>query len=207
MELSELDLKTADDRLAALKAESCLGQLQASGVAGNDVAGSVYVRSSVYLMRLICHRFYAFPLVAATCSIYSPLALLISCAALFLFRPIMRELASAYPQSGGAYSYLQNTTTSKSISIFAAAIMLLDFASTAVVSAASAATYIRGEFGTFPFQEHWLAVMIIVFFAVVSLLGIKESTGVASGIFSMHLIVMTMLIIAGLWTVWPCCAH
>lgn len=82
-----------------------------SAVAANDVFASAL---------------YAFPALAASSSVYSPLALSIATMLPFAFRPIMRELASALPLRGAAYAYLLNTA-SKTVAIFAASCALMDF--------------------------------------------------------------------------------
>ena len=83
----------------------------ASAIAANDVFASAL---------------YAFPALAASSGVYSPLALFIATLLPFLWRPIMRGLASALPLRAAPYAYLLNTT-SKTLAIFAASCALVDF--------------------------------------------------------------------------------
>ena len=69
--------------------------------------------------------FYCFASVIPVSGIYSIISLFISGLLLNVFRPILRENASAVPYNGGNYSYLLNFTA-KSFAIVAAAITVLD---------------------------------------------------------------------------------
>ena len=69
--------------------------------------------------------FYCFAAVLPAAGVYSIISLFISSLLLNIFRPILRENASAVPYNGGNYSYLVNFT-SKSLAIIAAAVTLLD---------------------------------------------------------------------------------
>jgi amino acid transporter len=64
--------------------------------------------------------------------------------------------------------------------------MLLDFAATAVVSAAAAAVYLSSEAPSLPFPAWVGAVIVLVLFTIISLLGIRESTRVALVVLSVH---------------------
>ena len=67
---------------------------------------------------------YCFSAILPVSGVYSIISLFISGLLLNLFRPILRENASAVPLNGENYSYLVNFT-SKSIAVVAAAIMSL----------------------------------------------------------------------------------
>jgi amino acid transporter len=69
--------------------------------------------------------FYCFAAILPVSGVYSIISLFISGLLLNIFRPILRENASAVPYNGGLYSYLVNFT-SKSIAVVAAAITSLD---------------------------------------------------------------------------------
>ncbi|KAJ7770096.1 hypothetical protein B0H16DRAFT_1673410 [Mycena metata] len=139
-----------------------LGQFTATALAGNNVLGGV---------------FYTLPAVLAVSGVYSPIALFASTLTPFLCRPMMEELGSALPISGAPYSYLINVTR-KSIAIIGAALLLLDFTASSVVSAATAASHLAGEL-TLPFLP-------FVSFALVSLSGITESARLAFVVLSFH---------------------
>lgn len=162
-----------------------LGQLKASAIAGNAVTGSV---------------FYALPAVVAVSSVLSPISILIACLLLYPFRPIICELASALSASNaGNYSYLSNIS-SKLIAVLAAAITLLDAVATGAVSAGTASAYIAGE--TAASHTHidarLIAVLLLVGLAALSLLGLRDSSTVALGMFLLHVATMGMLIVAGI---------
>ncbi|KAJ3964665.1 AAAP amino acid permease [Lentinula raphanica] len=157
-----------------------LGQFTACALAGNAVLGSV---------------FYALPAVVGVAGMYSPISLFIATLTLFVWRPIMEELGSAFPICGAPYSYILNIS-SKTLALLAAALLFLDFASTSVVSAATAASYLAGEINL-PFPEFVGTILVLVIFTLVSLSGIKESARVALCVLTSHLIAMTILIVAG----------
>ena len=147
-----------------------LDQFRGSAVAGNDILGSV---------------FYAFPSVVSVASVYSPLSLFIATLILFVWRPIMVELGSALPLPGAAYTYLLQTT-GKKVAIVGATLGLLDFISTAVVSSLTAATYISGETDHLPIPVPWLGLLFLVSFAILSLVGLRETTTTAFIILAYH---------------------
>lgn len=164
-----------------------LGQWKASAIAGNAVTGSI---------------FYALPAVVAVSSVLSPVSILIACLLLYPFRPIICELASALSASNaGNYSYLSNIS-SKLIAVLAAAITLLDAIATGAVSAGTASAYIAGE--TAMVQPHidvrLIAVLLLVGLAALCLLGLRDSSTVALGMFLLHVTTMAMLIVAGIVT-------
>jgi amino acid transporter len=83
----------------------------------------------------------------------------------------------------------------KSLSLLGAALLLLDFASTSVVSAATASSYLAGEVA-FPFPPFVGAALVLLIFALVSLTGLKESVRIAFGVLAFHVATMTALGIA-----------
>ncbi|KAI6002150.1 amino acid permease-domain-containing protein [Pisolithus albus] len=163
--------------------QQVLGLFEASALAANDILGGV---------------FYALPSVFAISGVYSPISLFIAALSLFLWRPIMEELGSALPISGAPYTYLLNTST-KFVALVGAALLLLDFAATAVTSAATAVGYLAGEL-VIPFPIYVGTLLVFVLFTAVSLAGLKESARVASGVLSFHLLTMIILVICSVVT-------
>ncbi|KAG2134799.1 amino acid permease-domain-containing protein [Suillus clintonianus] len=159
--------------------QQVLGQFTASALAANDILGGV---------------FYTLPSVVAVAGVYSPISLFVAALTLFLWRPVMEEMASALPISGASYTYLLNVST-KSVALLGAALLLLDFSATAVVSAATAASYLAGEV-SLPFPVYVGAGLVFVLFTFVSLSGLRESSRVATGVLVMHAAVMLMLTVA-----------
>ncbi|TFK52934.1 hypothetical protein OE88DRAFT_1656621 [Heliocybe sulcata] len=177
--LTRNDILYGEEVLQKSRRSKVLGQFTASALAGNDVLGSV---------------FYTLPAIVAVSGVYSPISLMIAALMLFLWRPIMEELGSALPISGAPYTYLLNVT-SKSLALIGAAILLLDFSSTAVVSAATAASYLAGEV-TLPFPAFVGAILVLVIFTAVSLSGMKDSARVAFAVLSLHVITLLVVWIA-----------
>lgn len=159
-----------------------LGQFTATSLAGNAVLGSV---------------FYAQPAVVSVSAAYSPISLFIATLIIFVWRPIMTELASAMPISGAPYSYLLNVS-SKSMALVSAALLLLDFSATAVVSAATALSYLAGEVNL-PFDESIGTVLLIALFLLVSLSGLRESAKIALTVFIIHVFTMVALMVASVY--------
>ncbi|TFK19141.1 amino acid permease [Coprinopsis marcescibilis] len=178
--LSQKEYQAADETLRRRQRERVLGQFTASALAGNAVLGSV---------------FYAFPAVVVVAGAYSPISLFIATLVLFLWRPMMQELASALPISGAPYTYFLNVST-KPLALVSATLLLLDFASTSIVSAATAATYLDAEVAL-PFPTWALAALVLVLFTIVSLFGVKESARIALVVLSLHIVTMVSLILAG----------
>ncbi|KZV90196.1 hypothetical protein EXIGLDRAFT_677363 [Exidia glandulosa HHB12029] len=173
------------DELAAAEAklrdadEKVLGQWVGAAVVGNDLLGSV---------------FYAFPAVAVVAGIYSPISLFVATCILFIFRPIMVELASAIPVSGSNYMYLLNSTK-RFAALAAATVKLLDNVATAVVSAAASTVYIEGEVDL-PFSPIWLTILLLILFSIVAVAGLKESASLAFVILALHIATMLALMIS-----------
>ncbi|KAE9408696.1 hypothetical protein BT96DRAFT_1013316 [Gymnopus androsaceus JB14] len=180
VQLEDADYVAGEARVKERNEIKILGQFTASALAGNDILGGI---------------FYTIPAVVAVASVYSPISLFIATLTLFIWRPIMEELSSAFPICGAPYSYILNISN-KSLAILSAALLFLDFASTSVISAATATSYLAGEV-ELPFPEFVGVILILVIFTLVSLAGIKESNRVAFGVLSFHITAMIVLVIAG----------
>lgn len=180
LKLTEEDRDAGKAQIECVKKRRVLGQFTASALAGNDILGGI---------------FYVIPAVVGVGGIYSPISQFIATLILFLWRPIMEELASALPMSGGPYTYLLNVS-SKCFALIAASLLLLDFASTVIVSAATAAAYLAGEVSNLPFPSWVGAVIILVLFTMLSLSGVRETARIALVVLILHLITMAILIIA-----------
>ncbi|SCV73558.1 BQ2448_7484 [Microbotryum intermedium] len=158
--------------------ERSLGKWSASGVAGVAVAGS---------------PLYAFPALVGVASVYSPISLLIATLLLIVWRPIMIELASAFPVDGSNYIYMLNSSTTKTFAIIACALTLLDDVCTAVVGAATGAAYIPVEWNV-----PWMTVILIIAATLIALSGVKGSAEVTTAILIFHLSTLTMLALFGI---------
>ncbi|KAJ7652948.1 AAAP amino acid permease [Mycena rosella] len=195
LKLTTEDHTIGEERLQNLRRARLLGQFTGTALPGNAVLGSV---------------FYALPAVVAVSGVYSPISLFVATLTPFLWRPIMEELASALPISGAPYSYMYGficrimhtlmrrrlNASRKSLALLGAALLLLDFASTSVVSAATATSYLGGEV-VLPFPEFVGAALVLLVFALVSLTGLKESARIAFVVLSFHIATMVALGLAG----------
>ncbi|CAO3572268.1 unnamed protein product [Mortierella alpina] len=174
-----LDVTRADtDAASQGKGRTLVGVLQGIGIAGNDVVGSV---------------FYAVGPVTVAARQYAPISLLLVSVLLHPMKAIMNELAASLPFNGGAYAFFLNTSA-KWVAGIMATLAVLDYMATSVLSAASATSYLSSQFtlpssfGVFP-----LTIAVIVVFGIITFIGVRESSTVASCIFLGHLITMTVL--------------
>ncbi|KAI0689016.1 amino acid permease-domain-containing protein [Cytidiella melzeri] len=180
-ELQEPELLKGEDDIQRARRSITLGQFTASAVAGNSILGGV---------------FYTLPAVVAVAGVFSPISLFVATMLLWLWRPIMEELASALPISGAPYTYLLNVG-SKNMALIGAALLLLDYAATAVVSAATAVSYLAGEV-KLPFPIVVGTLLVFAIFTGVSLSGLRESARIALVVLTIHLITMLALFLASM---------
>ncbi|KDN52823.1 hypothetical protein K437DRAFT_149115 [Tilletiaria anomala UBC 951] len=159
-----------------------LGQWRAAAIAGNAITGSV---------------FYSLPAVLGVAGVYAPISLLIACALIGPFRPLMLELTSALGANDSVnYSYFCNISP-RSLALIAAAITALDALATGAVSASTAASYLSAETAGKVGDTGW-TILLLLALAVIALLGLRDSSSVALGMMAFHLTTMGILIIAGI---------
>lgn len=152
-----------------------LNQLEATAICGNDISSSCLYVSALAI-------FYA--------GQYAWISLLIVAGVLFLFRRIYGEVVGALPLNGGAYNALLNTTK-KSTASLAAALTVLSYMATAVISATEAVKYAESLWHVIPIIPTTVALLAI--FMGLVILGIGESSKVAIAIFLFHLTSLTLL--------------
>ena len=154
-----------------------LGEWYATAICGNDITSS-------------CLYVSALTIIAA--GQYAWLALLMVAAVLFLFRKIYGEVVGALPLNGGAYNVLLNTS-SKNNAALAAALTILSYMATAVISASEGMHYLHH---ILPYFDVNLATLcLLLLFLGLTILGISESAIVALVIFIFHLATMLLLIV------------
>ncbi len=146
-----------------------LSQLTATAICGNDITSSVLYVS-------------ALTIIAA--GQYAWVSLLIVAVVLYLFRKIYGEVVGALPLNGGAYNALLNTT-SKGVASLAATLTLLSYMATAVISASEAMHYLHFILPQLPVTPATIALLAA--FMGLTILGIGESSVVATIIFFFHL--------------------
>ncbi|KAJ7794395.1 hypothetical protein B0H14DRAFT_2923289 [Mycena olivaceomarginata] len=137
--------------------------------------------------RVLGSVFYALPAVVAVCGVYSPISLFAA--------TLTPELASALPISGAPILiHIERIPQVPSLSS-ARPCCFSTFAATAVVSAATASSYLAGEVAL-PFPPFVGAALVLVIFALVSLTGLKESARIAFVVLAFHMATMTALGVA-----------
>ncbi|PVW17341.1 APC family permease [Marixanthomonas spongiae] len=152
-----------------------LNQLEATAISGNDISSSCLYVSALAI-------FYA--------GQYAWVSLLIVAVVLFLFRKIYGEVVGALPLNGGAYNALLNTTK-KSTASLAAALTVLSYMATAVLSGSEAVKYAASIWDGIPVFPVTIGVLFV--FMCLVILGIGESSKVAIAIFLFHLTSLTLL--------------
>lgn len=153
-----------------------LNELQATAICGNDISSSCLYVSALTIM-------YA--------GQFAWISLLIVALVLFMFRKIYGEVVGALPLNGGAYNVLLNTST-KRLASLAAALTVLSYMATAVISASEAMHYLQSIF------EHLnitiATIVVLIAFTGLAILGIGESAFVAVVIFIIHLSTLVLLV-------------
>jgi len=152
-----------------------LNELASTAISGNDISSSCL---------------YVSALAITYSGQYAWISLLMVGVVLFLFRKIYGEVVGALPLNGGAYNALLNTT-SKSIASLAAALTLLSYMATAVISANEAIHYAHVLVHSLPIIVTTICLLGV--FMMLSIIGIGESSKVAIFIFIFHLISLTIL--------------
>ncbi|RMA57932.1 APC family permease [Ulvibacter antarcticus] len=152
-----------------------LNQLAATAICGNDISSSCLYVSALAIV-------YA--------GQYAWLSLLMVALVLFLFRKIYGEVVGALPLNGGAYNALLNTTKKSTASI-AAALTVLSYMATAVISASEAIKYLHSIWGFIPII--YTTILLLLVFMALAVIGIGESSKVAIVIFIFHLFSLSLL--------------
>ncbi|HLS31040.1 MAG TPA: APC family permease [Flavobacteriaceae bacterium] len=152
-----------------------LNQLEATAISGNDISSSCL---------------YVSALAIAYAGQYAWISLLIVAAILFLFRKIYGEVVGALPLNGGAYNALLNTTK-KSTASLAAALTVLSYMATAVLSGSEAVYYANSVWSAIPILPTIIGLLLI--FMGLVIIGIGESSKVAIVLFIFHLLSLTIL--------------
>jgi len=172
-------LKEKNHKIKAPANAVMLSELPATAICGNDISSSCLYVSALAII-------YA--------GKFAWVALLIVAGVLFLYRKIYGEVVGALPLNGGAYNALLNTT-SKSVASLAAALTLLSYMATAVISASEAMHYVHALWEGLPVIGATLGLLL--FFMMLTIMGIGESSRVAVVIFITHLASLTVLVLAG----------
>jgi len=164
-----------------------LGELASTALCGNDITGSC---------------FYVTGSLAAAAGIWAPFGAVFAAGTLWLFRWVYTEAVTALPFNGGIYNVLLNTVNSKKVAGLVATLTILSYLATCVVSALAAGAYLQTIIDPSkhdPLESGCcvipVAVLLIIGFAILKLIGISESAGVAALMFVLHLLTMSVLIV------------
>src|SRR5690554_6437762 len=152
-----------------------LNQLEATAICGNDISSSCLYVSALAI-------FYA--------GQYAWISLLMVAGVLFLFRKIYGEVVGALPLNGGAYNALLNTTKKSTASI-AAALTVLSYMATAVLSGSEAVKYAHSIWDAIPVFP--VTIGLLLLFMGLVIIGIGKSSKVAVFIFLFHLFSLSLL--------------
>jgi amino acid transporter len=166
-----------DSNWVAHKEEDKLNQFLATAIAGNDISSSA---------------FYMVGIATFVAGKYAPISVALVITVLYFFRNIYGEVCTALPLNGGTYNALLNTTT-KQLASVAAGLTLLSYLATAVVSATSAVSYLHSLVDDVSIV--WISVAVLGLFAILNVIGLGESAGVALAIFVGHLLTLLALAI------------
>ncbi len=169
-----------------------LGELASTAISGNDISSSVLYVSALAILWAGQYAWVTLSIVAVV---------------LFFFRKIYGEVVGALPLNGGAYNALLNTT-SKRMASLAAALTLLSYMATAVISGSEGMHYLADIIGAmhtplfaplsylFPTYVELATVVLLGAFAMLVINGISESAKVAIFIFIFHLVSLIVLTFA-----------
>ncbi|MSU75080.1 MAG: APC family permease [Candidatus Magasanikbacteria bacterium] len=175
-----------------------LNQFFATAICGNDILSSALYVSGI---------------AALFAGMYAPLVLLLVGVVLLLYRSVYQEVVEALPVNGGAYNALLNSTSKIAASV-AGTMTALSYLATVVISAKTGVEYLLyflsklfGRFNlgfasiTFSSLIIPLTIGVMLAFALLVIAGVRDSAKVAAGIFSFHIITLTLFVLAGVWYV------
>jgi len=165
---------------------TALDMFSSLAISGNDLLSSPFYTLGITTL-------YAGPA--------APLASLLAALLLFIFRNIYLESVGSLPVNGGSYNVLLNSggkTGAAVASVFA----VIAYIATGVVSAVEAVGYLQRALHIDPEEDPTFilrnAFFLLLFFCVLTNLGLSESANVAKLIFSVHLSTFTIFLVVGL---------
>jgi amino acid transporter len=156
-----------------------LDEFSSTAIAGNDILSScLYVCGIAILFA----------------GVYAPFVFFAVVFVLYLYKHVYTEVVEALPLNGGAYNCLLNAT-SKPLAAIAGVMTVLSYVATSVISAKTASEYLHTSLHGVPVIP--LTVAIIVFFTILTMLGVKDSAKVAKLIFGFHIFTILLFISYG----------
>lgn len=161
-----------------------LDEFSSTAIAGNDILSSCLYVSGIAVM---------------FAGVYAPFVFIAIAVVLWLYKHVYTEVVEALPLNGGAYNCLLNAAR-KPLAAIAGVMTTLSYVATVVISAKTASEYLHTVLHNLPVMP--LTAGIIIFFAVLTILGVKDSAKVAKGIFLFHIFSLTLFLCVGVLDIW-----
>ncbi len=155
-----------------------LNQFFATAICGNDILSSILYVSGIAI---------------AFAGVYAPLVLLAIAFVLLLYKSVYTEVVEALPVNGGAYNCLLNGTQ-KVVAAIAGITTFLSYVATAVISAKIAIEYLNT---LFPIPVLLSTIILLFGFALLVVVGIRDSARVAGIIFVLHIVSLITIVVLG----------
>ncbi len=149
-----------------------LDEKYSTAICGNDILSSTLYVSGIAII---------------FAGVYAPIVFILVALVLYLYKSVYTEVVEALPVNGGAYNCLLNGT-SKSFAANAGIMTLLSYVATAVISAKVAVEYLHSLIPAFSIIP--TTILLLGFFAVLVIGGLKDSARVALGIFILHILTL-----------------
>lgn len=165
------------------KVHSRLNEFSSTAIAGNDILSSCLYVSGIAIL---------------FAGVYAPLVFLAIAFVLYLYKHVYTEVVEALPLNGGAYNCLLNAA-SKPLAAVAGVMTVLSYVATVVISAKTAGEYLHTILLSLPVLP--FTAGIIIFFMLLTIMGVRDSAKVAKGIFILHIMVLTAFIVVGISTI------
>ncbi len=164
-----------------------------AGLVGADIGTSVFYSTGVL-----------YPLVGFA----APFFITFVCLAMWLFKTTYQEGCAVSPLNGGAYAMVLQTIGRRA-ALVVGSLTILSYLATAVVSALSGAQYLSTLWAA-PWPT-WLIVAVasvpVIGFALLNLVGLKESTTLVFGIAAFHFVTLIAMDCYGLFLAFTQGAH
>lgn len=157
-----------------------LGAFASTAIAGNDILSSCL---------------YVCGIATLFAGVWAPLVFIAIGLVLFFYKFVYTEVVESLPLNGGAYNCLLNAT-SKPLAAVAGVMTTLSYMATSVISAKTAAEYLHTVVPALPVLP--ITAGIIIVFAILVIIGVKDSANVAKGIFLLHILTLTLFVGIGL---------
>ena len=188
------DTTLSDTNAPSAHAEhSKLNEFQATSICANDILSSVL---------------YVSGLVIPIAGVWAPAVLLFIGLVLLIYKGVYREVVEAMPVNGGSYNALLNGTT-KNVAATAGVLTILSYVATAVISAKSGVDYLftivyepLSHIIGFVSEKNLILLvttLVLGFFALLVINGVKDSAKIAVAIFSFHIFTLSLFVILGIW--------